>query len=109
MSSLSTSQHLVLATAAARADGAVLPFPDGFRVWGRARQLMLEGMITRGLIASARPEMVNSPGHRALVTLPSRSRWRAALWSDRQTKSHPLETISRPNRPPLGTARTCGI
>jgi hypothetical protein len=42
---------LVLATAAARSDGAVLPFPDGFRVRGRARQLMLEGMITRGLIA----------------------------------------------------------
>ena len=50
MSSPSTSQRLVLATAAARADGAVLPLPNGFRVRGRARRLMLEGMLKRGLI-----------------------------------------------------------
>lgn len=51
MSSLSTSQRLVLATAAARADGAVLPLPDRFSVRGRARRLLLEGLIKRGLIA----------------------------------------------------------
>jgi hypothetical protein len=49
--SLSTSQSFALATAAARADGAVLPLPDGFRVRGRARRLMVEGLVQRGLIA----------------------------------------------------------
>ena len=51
MSSLSPSQHLVLVTAADRADGAVLPLPDALRVWGHARRLLLEGLIRRGLIA----------------------------------------------------------
>ena len=60
MSSLSTSQRLVLATATARADGAVLPLPDGSSVRGRARWLMLEGLIKRGLIAE-RPAQDGQP------------------------------------------------
>jgi hypothetical protein len=60
VSSLSTSQRLILATAADRADGAVLPFPDGLSVRGRARRLMLEGMIRRGLIAG-RPAQNSKP------------------------------------------------
>ena len=60
MSSLSTSQRLILATAANRADGAVLPLPDGFHIWGRARRLMLEGLIKRGLIAE-RPARDDEP------------------------------------------------
>jgi hypothetical protein len=51
MSSLSTSQRLVLTAAADRADGAILPLPEGLAVRGRARQLMLGGLIKRGLIA----------------------------------------------------------
>jgi hypothetical protein len=42
---------LILATATARADGAILPLPDALTVRGRARRLMLEGIIKRGLIA----------------------------------------------------------
>jgi len=60
VSSLSTSQRLILATAADRADGAVLPLPDGFHIWGRARRLMLEGLIKRGLIAE-RPAQDDEP------------------------------------------------
>jgi hypothetical protein len=60
VSSLSTSQRLILATAADRADGAVLPLPDGFSVRGRARRLMLNGMIKRGLI-SERPAPDDEP------------------------------------------------
>lgn len=51
MSQLSKSQRLVLSTAAVRADGAVRPLPDTLAVRGRALQLMLEGLIRRGLIA----------------------------------------------------------
>ena len=54
MSSLSVSQWLVLSTAAGRADGALLPLPEAFSVYGRARHLMLQGLIKRGLIG-ARP------------------------------------------------------
>jgi Protein of unknown function (DUF3489) len=60
VSSLSTSQRLILATAADRADGAVLPLPHGFSVRGRARRLMLEGLIKRGLIAE-RPARDDEP------------------------------------------------
>jgi hypothetical protein len=60
VSSLSTAQRLILATAADRADGAVLPLPDGFSVRGRARRLMLEGLIKRGLIAE-RPARGDEP------------------------------------------------
>jgi hypothetical protein len=48
VSNLSTSQRLILATAADRADGAVLSLADELNVRGRARWLMLEGMIRRG-------------------------------------------------------------
>jgi hypothetical protein len=51
MSSLSKSQRLVLSAAADRADGAILPLPGGLAVRGRARRLMLGGLIKRGLIA----------------------------------------------------------
>jgi hypothetical protein len=51
MSSLSTSQRLVLTAAADRADGAILSLPERLAVRGRARQLMLGGLIKRGLIA----------------------------------------------------------
>ena len=54
MSSLSVSQWLVLSTAAGRADGALLPLPEALSVYGRARHLMLQGLIKRGLIG-ARP------------------------------------------------------
>jgi hypothetical protein len=56
VSSPSTSQRLVLATAAARPDGAILPLPAGFRVRGHARRLMLQGMLKRGLIAERPPQ-----------------------------------------------------
>lgn len=54
MPSLSDPQRLVLATAAQRADGALLPLPDQLTVHGRARQLMLQGLIKRGLIVEGR-------------------------------------------------------
>jgi hypothetical protein len=99
VSSLSTYQRLILATAADHADGAVLPLPDGFSVRGRARRLMLKGMIKRGLIAE-RPAPDDEPAwQRAMATVPARSRRKAALLSDQPTKSHPLETISRPSLP----------
>jgi Protein of unknown function (DUF3489) len=60
VSSPSTSQRLVLATAAARPDGAILPLPAGFRVRGHARRLMLQGMLKRGLIAE-RPAQDGQP------------------------------------------------
>ena len=54
MSTLSVSQWLVLSTAAGRADGALLALPEALGVHGRARHLMLQGLIKRGLIG-ARP------------------------------------------------------
>jgi Protein of unknown function (DUF3489) len=60
VSSLSTSQRLILATAANRVDGAVLPLPDGFSVRGGARWLLLEGLIKRGLITE-RPTRDDEP------------------------------------------------
>jgi hypothetical protein len=60
VSSLSISQRLILATAANRVDGAVLPLPDGFSVRGRARWLLLEGLIKRGLITE-RPTRDDEP------------------------------------------------
>jgi DNA-binding IclR family transcriptional regulator len=43
----------VLSTAAGRADGAVHPLPAGLAVRGRARQLMLQGLTRRGLLAAS--------------------------------------------------------
>lgn len=54
MSSLSENQRLVLTTAAERSDGAILPLPDRLTAHGRARQLLLQGLIRRGLIAERR-------------------------------------------------------
>jgi hypothetical protein len=51
MPRLSDAQRLALTTAAERADGAVLPLPKALAVHGRARDLMLQGLIKRGLIA----------------------------------------------------------
>lgn len=59
MSSLSVSLWLVLSTAAGRTDGALLPLPEALSVHGRARHLMLQGLIKRGLIA-ARPAQVGA-------------------------------------------------
>jgi hypothetical protein len=69
MSSLSVSQWLVLSTAAGRADGAVLPLPDAFAVRGRARQLLLQGLTQRGLIAASSP-----PGGEPVSTEPDADR-----------------------------------
>ena len=52
MSTLSPSQRLILATARDRAEGTVLPLPDGLA--RRGRTMMLKSLIARGLIA-ARP------------------------------------------------------
>jgi hypothetical protein len=60
MSSLSTSQRLVLVAAADRVDGAILPLPVGLAVRGRALKLMLGGLIKRGLIAE-RPAREGEP------------------------------------------------
>jgi Protein of unknown function (DUF3489) len=60
MSNLSKPQRLVLTAAADRADGAILPLPEGLTVRGRARQLMLGGLIKRGLIAE-RPAREGEP------------------------------------------------
>jgi hypothetical protein len=60
MPRLSTAQRLVLTTAAERADGAVLPPPEALTVRGRARHLMLQGLIKRGLIAE-RPAREGEP------------------------------------------------
>jgi Protein of unknown function (DUF3489) len=51
MPSLSDSQRLILTTAAQRAEGALLPLPAALSVHGRARHLMLQGLIKQGLIA----------------------------------------------------------
>jgi DNA-binding MarR family transcriptional regulator len=53
MPRLSDAQRLVLTTAAERADGAVLPLPKALAVHGRARQLMLQGLTRRGLLAAS--------------------------------------------------------
>jgi hypothetical protein len=63
VSSLSISQRLILATAANRVDGAVLPLPDGFSVRGRARWLLLEGLIKRGLITDGTRAYRLPPGN----------------------------------------------
>lgn len=99
MSSLSTPQRLVLTTAAGRADGAVLPLPDGFSVRGRARQLMLEGLIRRGLIATrpprdGEPTWAQGDGDVALLITPE---GRALVGSTDQ------EPSSRDDQPPEPT------
>lgn len=58
MSTLSPSQRLILATAAARGDGAVLPLPD--ELARRGRTLMLKSLLGRGLIV-ARPAQDGEP------------------------------------------------
>ena len=60
MASLSKAHRLVLTTAAERADGALLPLPDELAVRGRARRLMLQGLIKRGLIVG-RPAQDDQP------------------------------------------------
>jgi hypothetical protein len=60
LSGLSDSQHLDLTTAAERADGALLPLPDGYAAPGRARGLLLRDLNKRGLI-SERPVQNGGP------------------------------------------------
>ena len=101
MSSLSTSQRLVLATAAARADGAVLPLPDGLSVRGRARRLMLEGLIRRGLIAErpaqdGEPAWTQGDGNFALEITPE---GRALVGSTDQEPSSRSEQPLEPATP----------
>ena len=105
MPSLSASRRLVLATAAARLDGAVLPLPHGFSVRGRARRLMLEGM--RGLIAE-RPAQDGEPaparaqgvGDFALEVTP-KARALVGL-TDQEPPSQDSQTLE-PATPRLGT------
>jgi Protein of unknown function (DUF3489) len=104
MSSLSKSQRLVLTAAADRADGAILPLPEGLAVRGRARQLMFGGLIKRGLIAE-RPAREGEPawsesGPEPGIALEITPAGRALI---RSTSEEPPSHDDRPLEP--GTAR----
>lgn len=91
MISVTEPQLMVLAAAAGRPDGAVLPFPEGLRVHGRGRQLLINGLIKRQLIVErpareGEPTRSNGRGESAAleITPDGRALVRSAEQEDEQ-------------------------